>query len=192
MVVVDGQLAVTRIAEQVWPDTPIQRCWWHLARALRWALYADHAPHAWSRAKRTELDELLRTVARERRTHPQALAHYDAFCDSIADQAHHAATELLLGARDHVFTCLQPVVRAGLAHLGGPELGSGVLERVMRELNARTDIGGSRWSVAGLRDLITVQLACMTQHPAWRTLRQNTHPLNIIDFKINDLELNAG
>ena len=59
----------------------------------------------------------------------------------------------------------------------------------MRELNARTDIGGSRWSVDGLRDLITVQLACMTHHPAWTTLRQNTHPLNTIDFKINDPEV---
>lgn len=37
-----------------------------------------------------------------------------------------------------------------------PERGTGVLERLMRELNARTDIGGSRWSTAGLRDLFTV------------------------------------
>jgi hypothetical protein len=38
MVVVDGELAMTRLAESVWPDVPIQRCWWHLPRALRWAL----------------------------------------------------------------------------------------------------------------------------------------------------------
>ena len=61
---------------------------------------------------------------------------------------------LLAGARDQVFTCLRPDVRARLAHLGGPELGSGVLEQVMSGLNARTDIGASGWSVDGLRDLI--------------------------------------
>lgn len=192
MVVVDGEVAVTRLAEVTWPDTPIQRCWWHLARALRWALYADKAPHRWSRDKRGELTGLLRTVAREHLTHPQALARYDTFTATVRAEGHHAATELLTGARDQVFTCLQPAIRRDLAHLGGPELGSGLLERVMRELNARTDIGGSRWSIEGLRDLITIQLARMTQHPAWSTLRQTTHPPNPINFKINHLKFNAG
>jgi hypothetical protein len=192
MVVVDGELAVTRVAEHAWPDVPIQRCWWHLARALRWALYADKAPHPWSNTKRAELTALLRAVARDHLTHTAALERYDRFTDTIRAEAHHAATELLDGAREQVFTCLQPDVQARLAHLGGPELGSGVLERVMRELNARTDIGGSRWSVPGLRDLITIQLARMTAHPAWTTLLANTHPPNTINFKINDLKFNAG
>jgi hypothetical protein len=192
MVVVDGELAVTRVAEHAWPEVPIQRCWWHLARALRWALYADKAPHPWAHAKRAELTALLQAVARERLGHTAALDRYDRFTDTVRAEAHHAATELLDGARDQVFTCLLPAVRTCLAFLGGPELGSGVLERVMRELNARTDIGGSRWSVAGLRDLVTVQLARMTQHPAWTTLRENTHPPNTINFKINNLKFNAG
>ncbi|WP_345382415.1 hypothetical protein, partial [Actinomycetospora straminea] len=192
VVVVDGEVAVTRVAAATWPDTPIQRCWWHLARALRWALYADKAPHRWSRNKRGELTALLRGVARDHLTHAQALARYDAFTDTVRAEGHHAATELLDGARDQVFTCLQPAVGRELAHLGGPELGSGLLERVMRELNARTDIGGSRWSIEGLRDLITIQLARMTQHPAWSTLRESTHPPNTITFKINHLKFNAG
>jgi hypothetical protein len=162
LVVVDGEVAITALAESVWPDVPIQRCWWHLPRALRWALYADKAPHPWANGKRTELVALLRRVARERPTHGQALAAYDAFTAGITAEDHHATGELLAGAREQVFTCLRPELRARVAHLGGPELGSGVLERVMRELNARTDIGGSRWSVEGLRDLITVQLARMT------------------------------
>jgi hypothetical protein len=192
VVVVDGEPAITTLAETVWPDVPIQRCWWHLPRALRWALYADKAPHPWANAKRAELVDLLHRVARERLTHAQALAAYDAFCATITEQGHHAAGELLAGARDQVFTCLRPDVRARLAHLGGPELGSGVLERVMRELNARTDIGGSRWSVDGLRDLITVQLARMTNHPAWTTLRQSLRPPNAIAFKITTAKFNAG
>lgn len=192
MVVVDGEIAVTRVAEMTWPEVPIQRCWWHLARALRWALYADKAPHRWSRDKRGELTELLRTLAREHLTHAQALTRYDAFVDTVRAEGHHAALELLTGAREQVFTCLQPRLRRELAHLGGPELGSGLLERVMRELNARTDIGGSRWSVDGLRDLITIQLARMTHHPAWSTLRESTHPPNPINFKIKHPKFNAG
>ena len=192
VVVVDGELAITALAETVWPDVPIQRCWWHLSRALRWALYADKAPHPWANAKRAELVTLLRRVARERLTHVQALAAYDAFAATVTAEDHHAAGELLAGARDQVFACLRPEIRARLAHLGGPELGSGVLERVMRELNARTDIGGSRWSIDGLRDLITLQLARMTNHPAWTTLRQSLRPPNAIAFNITTAKFNAG
>jgi transposase-like protein len=192
IVVVDGEVAITALAEKVWPDTPIQRCWWHLPRALRWALYADKAPHPWANRKRTELTALLHRVARERLTHVQALAAYDAFAATVTAEGHHAAGELLAGARDQVFTCLRPDIRTRLAHLGGPELGSGVLERVMRELNARTDIGGSRWSTDGLRDLITIKLARMTNHPAWTTLSQSLRPPNAIDYKIAVAKFNAA
>jgi hypothetical protein len=192
VVVVDGEMAITKRAETVWPDVPIQRCWWHLPRALRWALYADKAAHGWANAKRIELIDLLHRVARERLAYAQALAAYDVFCATVTAEGHHAAGELLAGARDQVFTCLRPQIRTRLAHLGGPELGSGVLERVMRELNARTDIGGSRWSVEGLRDLITVQLARITNHPAWATLRQSLRPPNAIAFTVTTAKFNAG
>ena len=192
VVVVDGEPAITALAEAVWPDVPIQRCWWHLPRALRWALYADKAPHPWANTKRAELVALLRRVARERLTHAQALAAYDAFTATVTAEGHRAAGELLTGGRDQAFACLRPDVRARLTHLGGPELGSGVLERVMRELNARTDIGGSRWSVEGLRDLITVQLARMTNHPAWTTLRHSLRPPNAIAFTLGTVKFNAG
>jgi hypothetical protein len=38
VVLVDGEPAITALAEAGWPEVPIQRCWWHLPRALRWAL----------------------------------------------------------------------------------------------------------------------------------------------------------
>lgn len=190
MVVVDGELAITRLAESVWPDVPIQRCWWHLPRALRWALYADKADRRWANDKRAELAALLRRAAREHHIPEQALRDYDRFRTTIGE--HHAAGELLDGARDQVFTCLRPELRRRLALLGGPEMGSGLVERVMRELNARTDIGGSRWSVDGLRDLVTVQLARMTQHPAWTRLQAVTRPPNAIAYKITTAKFNAG
>ncbi|MGH8422538.1 MAG: hypothetical protein ACRER3_09335, partial [Pseudomonas fluorescens] len=71
-----------------------------------------------------------------------------------------------------------------LARLGGPELGTGVLERVMRELNARTDIGGSRWSIAGLRDLLTVHTARLLHHPTWKEIKRATHRPSTIPFRL--------
>ncbi len=71
------------------------------------------------------------------------------------------------------------VTAAGLAPgwpaSAAPELGTGVLERLMRELNARTDIGGSRWSVPGLRGLLTVLTARLLDHPAWKEMKKATH-----------------
>jgi hypothetical protein len=29
VLVVDGEVAITALVEPVWPDVPIQRCWWH-------------------------------------------------------------------------------------------------------------------------------------------------------------------
>ena len=69
-----------------------------------------------------------------------------------------------------------------------PERGTGVLERLMREMNARTDIGGSRWSTAGLRDLFTVQTARLLGHPSWHDLKRTTHRRNTITLQ----KLNAS
>jgi len=63
------------------------------------------------------------------------------------------------------FPCLDPDLRR---RLGGPELGTGVLQRLMREINAPTDIGGNRWSIPGLRDLLIVQTARLLHHPPGR------------------------
>lgn len=55
-------------------------------------------------------------------------------------------------SRPHTFACLDPQVRTTLARLGSSELGAGVIERLMREINARTDIGGFCWTPADLPD----------------------------------------
>ncbi|MDP9406050.1 MAG: hypothetical protein M3O86_05550 [Actinomycetota bacterium] len=88
-------------------------------------------------------------------------------------------------ARPHTFTFLDDALQRRLAHLGGVELGTGVIERVMRELNARTDNGGSRWTTAGLRDLITVKTAQMLHHPIWQQLRNEVIPANTTRFDLS-------
>jgi hypothetical protein len=184
VVVVDGEEAVTRVAQRVWPDVPQQRCWWHLCRGFRWALYADRAPSSWANDKRTELLELLRDAIRWERDADEALVLYDAFVDSVRDAGRHAAVSLLEVARSQVFTCLDPTLRRHLAYLGGPELGSGVIERAMRDINARVDIGGSRWTIGGIRDTITVLAARRFHHPSWDALTRALRPANTIPFRL--------
>jgi hypothetical protein len=87
-----------------------------------------------------QLGEPLRDAIRHQQTTDEALAAWDAFTQAIPDKLT-SAHAYLATARDHAFTCLDPDLRARLVRLGGPELGTGVLQRLMRELNARTDIG---------------------------------------------------
>src|SRR5680860_1307481 len=56
--------------------------------------------------------------------------------------------------------------RLVFGHKGRPELGSGVLERVMRELNRRTDVG-VRWSIDGLRRLLMIKLQHKYHQGPW-------------------------
>ncbi len=190
VVVVDGEEAVSVLAERAWPGVPQQRCWWHLCRGFRWALYADKAPSPWANEKRAELVELLRDAIRWERTGEEALRLYDAFVDTVRAAGHHAAVSLLEVARPQTFTCLDPNLRRDLAYLGGPELGSGVIERAMRDINARVDIGGSRWTLGGIRDVITILAARRFHHPAWEAVNRALRPTNNIPFRL--AKFNAG
>src|SRR5664279_2140833 len=188
LVVVDGEAAITVLAQRLWPAAPIQRCWWHLPHGLRKAFYADdaanrHVNPRWARTMAGELAELLREQIRGEHTTEQALADWDAFSARIP-AALTSAHAYLDAARPHAFTCLDPDLRKALARLGGPELATGVIERLMRELNARTDIGGVRWTIAGRRDLLTVLTARALRHPAWTEIRRNTRPSNTIQFRL--------
>ena len=189
LVVVDGEAAITALAQRLWPQAPIQRCWWHLPHGLRKAFYADdaanrHVNPRWARDRASEFGELLREQIRLEHGPAQALDAYDAFTARVPASLL-SAHAYLAAAREHTFTCLDPALRARLARLGGPELGTGVLERFMREINARTDIGGVRWSVAGLRDLLTVFAARALHHPSWEAVKRSTHRPNTIQFRLH-------
>src|SRR5450759_2779563 len=79
LVVVDGEAAITVLAQRLWPAAPIQRCWWHLPHGLRKAFYADdaanrHVNPRWARTMAGELAELLRKQLRGEHTTEQARA----------------------------------------------------------------------------------------------------------------------
>ncbi len=54
-----------------------------------------------------------------------------------------------------------------------PELGTGVLERVMRELNRRSHIG-VRWSIPGIRAVLMIKLQHKYRHGPWSPEQETT------------------
>lgn len=185
LVLVDGEEAITTVVARLWPTTTIQRCWWHLPHGLVKAAYNEtRPPHkAWARTMAGMLADLVEEAFADDWDQHHALAAFDDLAAAIPAR-YQAMRAYLAAARPHAFTFLDERLQRRLAHLGGVDLGTGVLERLMRELNARTDIGGSRWSIPGLRDLITVKTVQTLHHPVYQQLREEILQPNTIGFDL--------
>jgi hypothetical protein len=169
LVILDGEEAITDLAAQVFgTDTPIQRCLFHLERQTRWmARYLDRLPAAAADELQARLHELL-TDAYATGDLDTAVTAYNTLIDTAeALGADHAATHLR-NAAAHAFTfATNPTAgRLLFGDKGRPELATGVLERVMREMNRRTDVG-VRWSIPGARGMLMVKLARKYHHGRW-------------------------
>ena len=189
MVVVDGEVAITKLAEAVWPDVPIQRCWWHLPRALRWALYADKADNAWANTKRVELVELLRRAAEntKHQRKPCSTTTGSGQRSPVTTQPVNCST----APANRSSPACAPNCDSNSRTSADPRWAAGSSNGSCANSMPAPTSGGSRWSLAGLRDLVTVQLARMTSHPAWTTIKTASHPPNTIPFTIRTAKFNA-
>jgi transposase-like protein len=177
LVVVDGEEALSDLAGRVWPDVAVQRCLFHLARATGWlARYKDRLTGATADDLVARLQTLLfkayrhGDAARARAAYRSLIVHArDVGAYKTAGHLHAAQHEAL------TFLYRPDAGRLVFGDKGRPELGSGVLERVMREMNRRTD-NGVRWSIEGLRRLLMLKLQHKYHHGPWSPTVTSTTP----------------
>jgi len=168
LILVDGEEELSALAGERFPGVPVQRCLWHLGRGVyRAARYSDRASHELATDFADQLTTLLTKAYRNHDLDAARTAYADLIEDAQACGARAAAAHLR-AATDEVFTFL---THPGAGRLlfgdkGRPELGTGVLERVMREMNRRTDVG-VRWSVPGVRAILLVKLQRKYAHGPW-------------------------
>jgi len=168
LVVVDGEQALSDLAGRLWPTVPVQRCLFHLARAVGWlARYQDRVGGETGDELVARLEQLL-TDAYRTGDHERARVAYLALIDHARSVGADKVAAHLASALDEALTFLlhPDAGRLVFGHKGRPELGSGVLERVMRELNRRTDVG-VRWSIEGLRRLLMIKLQHKYHQGPW-------------------------
>jgi transposase-like protein len=168
LIVVDGELELSTLAAERFAGVPVQRCLWHLARGLyKLARYRDRCSAAVTDGLVDELRELL-TRAYRSTDGEAAERDYHALIERAERADARAATSYLRAAVGEVFTFLTHpgAGRLVFGHKGHPELGTGVLERVMREMNRRTDVG-VRWSIRGIRAILMVKLQRNYAHGPW-------------------------
>lgn len=175
LVVVDGEEALGDMVAATFAHVPVQRCLFHLVRGATWlARYKDRHSKDFVESLRARLDDLLATAYHDHDV-DAALAAYDQLIAELIDQHALKAAGHLQRARSEVFTFL---THPGAGRLlfgdkGRPELGTGVLERVMRELNRRTDVG-VRWSIEGVRAVLMIKLQHKYRHGPWSPEREAT------------------
>lgn len=168
LIVVDGEDELSTLAATHFAGTPRQRCLWHLGHAVTKLLrYTDRVGTALVDQTRADLDRILRNAWDERDL-AGAQACLDLLADNLDLDGAPAAATHLRRARDEVFTFLTDPTAGWLVagHKGRPDVGTGVLERVMREMNRRTDVG-VRWSIPGVRALLMTKLEHKYRHGRW-------------------------
>jgi len=168
LILVDGEEELSALAAERFAGVPVQRCLWHLARGVyRAARYRDRASHDLADSFRSQLEAVLRAAYADHDL-DAARACYALVIDDAEGCGAQAAAEHLRAAEGEVFTFLTHPAAGRLlfGDKGRPELGTGVLERVMREMNRRTDVG-VRWSVAGVRAILMVKLQRKYAHGPW-------------------------
>lgn len=140
VVVTDRETGLPELIAQRFPQIRHQHCEWHLGRSLGHLLYLDGVK---AKERKPLTAELTRIVWGEKTRDRRAA--YERFCAKLAHrpQAH----TLLSGARDNV-----------LFEDPSPERTTSVMEREMREINRRSDVG-VRWSERGIDNLLRLRAA---------------------------------
>lgn len=168
LIVVDGEEELSTLAEDRFASVPRQRCLWHLAvGTFKRARYNDRLSKTIAEDLRRRLEALLLDAYRHH-DHAAAVAAYRKLIDHAEAAGATTAAHHLRAAQCEVFTFLvhPDAGRLVFGHKGRPELGTGVLERVMREMNRRTDVG-VRWSIDGVRAILMVKLQRKYGHGPW-------------------------
>jgi transposase-like protein len=118
----------------------VQRCRWHLTHQLKHYLWQDQVPHDF----RPAFQNGLRSILADRKEGP---SRYKRFTDNLMAFGFEKTAGHLQGASDEAFSHIK---ERGFAYID-----TSPLEREMRELNRRADIG-ARWSPKGLGNVLKV------------------------------------
>lgn len=139
LLVTDGETGVTELAQWYFSGTRYQRCEWHISYGLGHALGKDGLSVEERKPLAGKLSGILA------RGGAKARKKYREFTDGL--EAYSSAHSFLTNAEPYI-----------LYSPPSSERTTSVMEREMREVNRRTDVG-ARWSVRGISNLLKLRLA---------------------------------
>jgi Transposase, Mutator family len=139
-IVTDREKGLPELLAKRFPTLRHQHCEWHLCHTLNHLLYLDGMKLAERRQWKVELGKIVwgKTITNRRE-------RYAALCGQLA--GYPKAHTMLVDAMQNV-----------LFEVPSPERTTSVIEREMREINRRSDVG-VRWSERGIDNLLRLRAA---------------------------------
>ena len=186
--VYDGDEDVTYWAQSAFPDTPQQRCRWHLVGQLYRHLWEDGLN---KRQARTWMDRLQRILHHPAYSVPRARAEVKALILQLGELGLDHGAVYLAGAEPYLFTYRQQPDGMFFDERRQEPLAissTSPVERHMREINRRTDVG-ARWRISGVANLIRLDLIRRFEPEQWRSLWKLPQPLSA---SLSDVKLHVG
>ncbi|MFW6029515.1 MAG: ISH6 family transposase [Halanaerobiales bacterium] len=147
-VITDGDIKVKKFIEDVFPNSKIQQCIWHLFKTSDHYLWMDGLTVPVRRPLLKELSKLVEN---------QDLNGIKVFVEQLQiNGLENTANFINRGLKD-LFTYLEEDI---------PFKATSPIEREMREINRRSDVG-ARWTVVGLSNLLNLRLAYEKNRKTW-------------------------
>jgi hypothetical protein len=137
LILTDREPGVPEFLDRAHPEVRHGLCEWHLGHTLDHLLLLDRVPNEQRKRDVAQLSRTLSGPVAER------TKDYTAFIDSLAHSPR--AQRMLRRSAAQVLYDTPP-----------PERTTSVIEREMREINRRTDVG-VRWSVSGVDNLLRLR-----------------------------------
>jgi len=170
LVMGDGDEGIKEAAFRGNPEAVFQRCKWHVLHHLKWLFWNRGVPkplrrevfyilfNALKMRRGVNFTNVNKDIIRRKGEYLLALARW------MDEKGYIEIGNYIREASLYVFS----VVTEKLPTHVRWDSSIGKMERLMRELNLRTDIGGARWSEEGLLRVIRLKCAKITNAEAWK------------------------
>jgi hypothetical protein len=190
LVITDGEPEIVNLSKELYPQAKHQRGLWHLQRTTGYYLWKDGL----GKEKRKPFTQRLSKILKDKTTTKhQAEKQLQSLVQSLQVFGCQRTAKFLSNALPDVFTYKEePVVVPLLNFYDGSQstrvyTTTSVLEREMREINRRADVG-ARWSIPGITNNLGLKVARKFKHREWYKL----WPTHIFNTKIRFEVLNVN
>jgi len=168
-VVYDGDPDVVQWIEKTFREVPQQRCSWHLVHELGRHLWEDGLKQAQAR---TWVNQVRQILYQPEYSLSQRRAALHALIQQVRDRGFTHAVHYLEGAESHLFAYREQPDGMFFDQQRQEPLAissTSPVERQMREINRRTDVG-ARWQPAGVTNLLRLDLIRRFDMQQWDLL----------------------
>lgn len=190
LVITDGEPELVNQSKELYPKAKHQRGLWHLRRTTGYYLWKDDLP----KEKREPFTKRLNTILKNKKTsRREAEDQLQSFIRSLQACGCQRAAGYLQNALPDVFTYKEEPVVVPLLNIDDGTTSAkvmtttSVLEREMREINRRADVG-ARWSIPGITNNLGLKVARKFKHREWYKL----WPSHITETNIRFEALNVN